>query len=249
MAFLSCLSAPVSVRRHLKLTLSGNRQNHPLWERFSSLMCETIAAVPDPPHGAHFRHELHGNQSAHLGYTIRTGTPPISVATPGLIYYSLEIRYPGPGATELLASASKAITTGPSFDEEGPHGDVLPSGLQRVIIDRGEFCTRVLWKWIHYAFKFVPPATADYSDLRKDVLALLSKRSRGSVKIKPMEDSTKALLVFSLCCGSRNDSVFKFALVECKWDEPDGLEILRLLLHSLDLDRDAILETTRTSSD
>ncbi|KAH8976777.1 hypothetical protein EDB92DRAFT_1108850 [Lactarius akahatsu] len=316
MAFLSCLSAPVSLRRHLKLTLGGYRQNHPLWERFSSLMCETIATVPDPPHGAHFRHEHHGTRvriwatPSEQGL-LRSSWPPLDDL------YSLEIRYPGPGyrmpwnptadynassfchlqqfvaalggssvqellidcemglnitivpqfsqlcwralftgfpslrtlrfgvgATELLASASKAITTGPSFDEEEPHGDVLPSGLQRVIIDRGEFCTRVLWKWIHYAFKFVPPARVDYLDLRKDVLALLSKRRRGSVDIKPVDDATKALLIFLLRCGSRNDWVFKFALVECKWDEPDGLEILRLLLHSLDLDRDAILETT-----
>ncbi|KAH9159173.1 hypothetical protein EDB89DRAFT_2084475 [Lactarius sanguifluus] len=316
-SLLSCISAPASVRRHLKLTLGGYRQNHPLWERFSSLMCEAITAVPDPPHGAHFRHELHSTRVRIWATPSEQGLP----QWPPLDdLYSLEIRYPGPGyrmpwnpvadynassfchlqqfvaalggtsiqellvdremglditivpefpqlcwgalfsgfpslrtlrfgvgATELLASASKVITTGPSFDEEEPHGDVLPSGLQRVIIDRGEFCTRILWKWIHYAFKFTPLATADYSDLRKDVLALLSKRSRDSIDIKSMEDSTKALLVFLLRCRFRDDSAFKFALVECKWDEPDGLEILRLLLHSLDLNRDVILETSTLS--
>ncbi|KAH9031443.1 hypothetical protein EDB83DRAFT_2525833 [Lactarius deliciosus] len=314
---LSCLSAPATVRRHLKLTLGGYRQNHPLWERFSSLMCETFAAVPEPPHGAHFRHELYSTRvriwatPSEQGF-LQSPWPPLDDL------YSLEIRYPGAGyrmpwnpvadynassfchlqqfvaalggtsvqellvdcemglnirvtivpefpqlcwralfsgfpslrtlrfgvgATELLASASKVITTGPSFDGEEPHSDVFPSGLQRVIIDQGEFCTRILWKWIHYAFKFTPPATADYSDLRKDVLALLSMRSQGSVDIKSMEDSTKALLVFLLRCRSRDDSAFKFALVECKWDEPDGLEILRLLLHSFDLNQDVILET------
>ncbi|KAH8993839.1 hypothetical protein EDB86DRAFT_2927900 [Lactarius hatsudake] len=315
---LSCLSAPASVRRHLKLTLGGYRQNHPLWERFSSLMCGTIAVVPDPPHGAHFRHELHSTRVRIWATPSEQGLPQ-SPWPPLDDLYSLEVRYPGPGyrmpwnpvadynassfchlqrfvaalggasvqellvdyemgltlnitpipefpqlcwralftgfpslrtlrfgvgATELLASASKVITTGPSFDEEGPHIDVFPSDLQRVIIDRGEFSTRILWKWIHYAFKFTPSVTADYSDLRKDVLALLSVRSRGSVDIKSMEESTKALLVFLLHCRSRNDSAFKFALVECKWDELDGLEILRLLLHSFDLNRDVILETT-----
>ncbi|KAI9447514.1 hypothetical protein H4582DRAFT_7458 [Lactarius indigo] len=264
-SFLRCLSAPASLRRHFKLTLGGYRQNHPLWVTFSSLMCETIAAVPDPPHGAHFRHERHGTRVRIWATPSKRRLPP-SPWPPLDDLYSLEIRYPGPGyqmpwnpvadynassfchlqqfcaalggssvkdllvdyetglrldithipefpqlcwralfsgfpslrtlrfgvgATELLASASKAITRGPSFDEEEPHGDVLPSSLKRVIIDRGDFCTRILWKWIHYAFKFVPPVRADYSDLREDVLALLSKCRRSSVDIKPKEDATK----------------------------------------------------------
>jgi len=312
-AFLSCLSAPASLRRHIKLTLGGYRQNHPQWERFSSLMCETIAVVSDPPRGTHFRHVLHSTEVRIWATPSEQGLPP-SPWPPLHDLYSLEISYPGPGyrmpwnpkadyyassfhqlqrfcaalggssvqellvdcemglnitrvpefpqlcwralffgfpslrtlrfgvgATELLASASKAITAGPTFDEDEPHGDVLPSGLQRVIIDRGEFCTRILWRWIHYGFAL--PAEADFSDLREDVLALLSKRRRSSADVNPVEDATKALLVFLLHRGSRDDSVLKFALVGCKWDEPDGLEILRLLLRSLDLDQDAILET------
>ena len=148
----------------------------------------------------------------------------------------------GVGATELLASASKAITTGQSFDEEEPHGDVLPSGLQQVIIDRGEFCTRILWRWIHYTFAH--PAEADFSDLREDVLALLSKCRRSSADVNPVEDATKALLIFLLRCGFRDDSAFKFELVGCEWDEPDGLDILRVLLRFLHLDWGVILETT-----
>ncbi|KAH9056358.1 hypothetical protein EDB87DRAFT_1579460 [Lactarius vividus] len=281
--------------------LGGYRQNHPLWERFSSLIYKMIAAIPDPPHGAHFRHELHGTR-------VRIWVAPSEQGLPSSPWpplddlYSLEIRYSSPGycmpwnpiadynassfchlqqfcaalggssikellvncemglrlnithipefpqlcwqalfsgspflrklhfgvgVTELLASTLKAITTGPSFDEEEPNSNVLSSGLQWVIIDRGEFCTHILWKWIHYAVKFALLAMADYFDLRKDVLALLSKRHWGSMDIKPMEDSTKALVVFLLRCGSRDDSVFKLVLVECKWDEPYGLEILR----------------------
>ncbi|KAH9056359.1 hypothetical protein EDB87DRAFT_1637459 [Lactarius vividus] len=310
--FLSCLEAPTSLRKHLKLTLDGYRFDHRLWRRFSSLICATIAAIPDPPHGIHFRHELHGTRTRIWTTPSEQGFPP-SPWPPLNDLYSLEIRYPRPGyrmpwnpiadynassfrhlqqfcaalggssvqellvdcemglniaivpefsqlcwralfsgfpslktlrfgvgVTELLASASKAIF----FDEEESHSDILPSGLQQVIIDRGEFCTQILWKWIHYAFKFAPPATADYSDLRKDVLALLSKHHRGFVDTKSIEDATKALVVFSLLCGSRDDSVFKLALVESKWDEPGGLDVLRSLLRSLDLDRDVILETT-----
>ncbi|KAH9170368.1 hypothetical protein EDB89DRAFT_2072046 [Lactarius sanguifluus] len=308
--FLSCLSAPASVRRHLKLTLDGYRFDHRLWRRFSSLMCATIAAVPNPPHGIHFRHELHGTRVRIWGTPSEQGLPP-SPWPPLDDLYSLEIRYPGPsyrmpwnpvadynsssfrylqqfcaplggssvqellidcemglnitivpevpqlcwralfsgfpslrtlrfgvGATELLAGASKAI----SLNEKDPHAGVLPSSLQRVIVDRCEFSTRTLWKWIHYATAL--PSGADYSDLREDVLALLSERLQKSADANPVEDATKALLIFLLRCGSRDDSALKFALVECKWDDPDGLEILRLLLRSFDLDYDAILETT-----
>ncbi|KAH9013350.1 hypothetical protein EDB84DRAFT_901356, partial [Lactarius hengduanensis] len=301
--FLSCLSAPASVRRHLKLTLDAVWFDHPLWWGFSSLMCATIAAVPDPPHGIHFRHEYHGTRVRIWATPSEQGLPP-SPWPPLDDLYSLEIRYPGPGyrlpwdpaalqefcaplgessvqellidcemglditivpefpqlcwralfsdfpslrtlrfgegVTELLASASKAI----SLDEQDPHADVLrvPSSLQRVIVDRCEFSTRTLWKWIHYASAL--PSGADYSDLREDVLALLSERRQKSSDANPVEDATRALLIFLLRCGSRDDSVLKFALMECKWDDPDWLEILRLLLRSYGLDCDAILETT-----
>ncbi|KAH8993840.1 hypothetical protein EDB86DRAFT_2927904 [Lactarius hatsudake] len=308
--FLSCLSAPASLRRHLKLTLDGFRFDHRLWRRFSSLMCAIIAAVPDPPHGIHFRHEHHGTRVRIRATPSEQGLPP-SPWPPLDDLYSLEIRYPGPGyrmpwnpradynassfrylqqfcapmggssvqellidcemglditivpqypqlclralfsgfpslrtlrfgvgVTELLASASKAIT----LDGKDPHADVLPSSLQRVIVDRCEFSTRTLWKWIHYTSAL--PSGADYSDLREDVLALLSERRQKPADANPVEDATKALLIFLLRCGSRVDPSLKFTLVECKWDDPDGLEILRLLLRSLDLDYDAILETT-----
>ncbi|KAH8976772.1 hypothetical protein EDB92DRAFT_1108410 [Lactarius akahatsu] len=292
-SFLSCLSAPASLRRHLKLTLDGFRFDHRLWRRFSSLI-----------------HEHHGTRVRIWAIPSEQGLPPSP--WPRLDdSYSLEIRYPGPGyrmpwnptadynassfrylqqfcaplggssvqellidcemglnitivpkfpqlcwralfsgfpslrtlrfgvgVTELLASASKAI----SLDGKDPHADILPSSLQRVIVDRCEFSTRTLWKWIHYASAL--PSGADYSDLREDVLALLSERRQKSADANPVEDATKALLIFLLRCGSRDDSALKFALVECKWDDPDWLEILRLLLRSLDLDYDVILETT-----
>ncbi|KAH9022356.1 hypothetical protein EDB83DRAFT_2430137 [Lactarius deliciosus] len=293
--FLSSLSAPASLRRHLKLTLDVFQFDHRLWRRFSSLMCAIIAAVPDP-HGIHFRHEHHGTRVRIWATPSEQGLPP-SPWPPLDDLYSLEIRYPGPGyrmpwnpradynassfrylqqfcaplggssvqellvdcemglnitivseypqrcwralfsgfpslrtlrsgvgVTELLASASKAI----SLDGKDPHADVLPSNLQRVII--------------HYTSAL--PSGADYSDLREDVLALLSERRQKSAHANPVEDATKALLIFLLRCGSRVDSSLKFPLVECKWDDPDGLEILRLLLRSLDLDYGAILETT-----
>src|SRR6266702_3743735 len=94
-AFLSCLSAPASLRRHIKLTLDGYRFDHHLWERFSSLMCETAAVVPNPPHVIHFRHELHGTRVRIWATPSEQGLLP-SPWPPLQDLYSLKICYPRP---------------------------------------------------------------------------------------------------------------------------------------------------------
>jgi len=53
LAFLSYLSMPANVRKHLKLTLNGcNFRSNP-WEGFTSLIREMVAESPDPLHGIH----------------------------------------------------------------------------------------------------------------------------------------------------------------------------------------------------
>jgi len=57
LAFLSYLSIPADVRKHLRLTLiECNSKTNP-WERFTSLMRELAAGSPDPLHGIHLTSE------------------------------------------------------------------------------------------------------------------------------------------------------------------------------------------------
>lgn len=151
----------------------------------------------------------------------------------------------GDGAAELLVSASYGASGTPrSSTADGAAASCrsfLSGNLQRVIVSRSAFSTRILWNWIHYAF--ARPAEADVSHLRKNVLALLSEPRWKSADIDFVEDVTESLLIFLLYCRPMGVQLSELSLVESTWDEPGGLEILRRLLHMLDPDRNAILET------
>ncbi|KAI0301529.1 hypothetical protein B0F90DRAFT_1816997 [Multifurca ochricompacta] len=150
----------------------------------------------------------------------------------------------GDGAAELLVSASYAAfaVSSPDLtdDADAAHCNSFPD-LQRVTIRRGAFSTRVLWDWIHYSF--ARPAEMDLSDMRENVLALLTEPRWKSADIDFVEDVTESLLIFLLHGRSRGFVLPELSLGECEWDEPDGLEVLRRLLHILDPDWNAILET------
>ena len=171
----------------------------------------------------------------------------------------------GEGAAELLVSAlyggaslspaviptSSTITTTTATTTPADKGNVatgaaawrgfLSGSLQRVIVSRSAFSTRILWDWIHYAY--ARPAEWDASLLRMNVLADLSVPRWKSADVEPVEDVTESLLIFLLHCRSMDAQVSELSLVESTWDEPGGLEILRRLLHILDPDWNVILET------
>jgi len=165
---------------------------------------------------------------------------------------SLKTLHFGDGAAELLVSALHGgaanvtattpansggnVTTGAAV-WRGP----LSGSLQRVIVSRSAFSARILWDWIHYAY--ARPAEWDDSLLRMNVLADLSVPRWKSSDIEPVEDVTKSLLIFLLHCRSTGAQVSELLLVECTWDEPGGLEILRRLLHVLDPGWNVILDT------
>ena len=117
----------------------------------------------------------------------------------------------------------------------------LSGSLQRVIINRSAFSTRILWDWIHYAY--ARPAEWDSSLLRMNVLTDLSVPRWKPADIEPVEDVTESLLIFLLHCRSTGAQVSDLTLAESTWNEPGGLEILRRLLHILDPDWNVILET------
>jgi hypothetical protein len=123
----------------------------------------------------------------------------------------------------------------------------LSGSLQRVIVSRSAFSTRILWDWIHYAY--ARPAEWDASLLRMNVLADLSVPRWKPADIESVEDVTESLLIFLLHCRSMGAQVSELSLVESTWDEPGGLEILRRLLHILDPDWNVILETISSSPD
>lgn len=167
----------------------------------------------------------------------------------------------GDGAAELLVSAlyggaalSPAViptTTTTTTTTPADSGNVdtgaapwrgfFSGSLQRVIVSRSAFSTRILWDWIHYAY--ARPAEWDASLLRMNVLADLSVPRWKPADIEPVEDVTESLLIFLLHCRSMGAQVSELSLVESTWDEPGGLEILRRLLHILDPDWNVILET------
>jgi hypothetical protein len=167
----------------------------------------------------------------------------------------------GDGAAELLVSAlyggvatiptSSATPTTTTITTPADSGNVatgaaawrgfLSGSLQRVIVSRSAFSTRILWDWIHYAY--ARPAEWDASLLRMNVLADLSVPRWKPADIETVEDVTESLLIFLLHCRSMGAQVSELSLVESTWDEPDGLEILRRLLHILDPDWNVILET------
>ena len=139
---------------------------------------------------------------------------------------------PTASAAANSSSSGAAVATGPGF---------LSGSLQRVTVSRCTFSTRVLWDWIHYAF--ARPAEWDASLLRMNVLADLSVPRWKSADVEIGEDVTESLLVFLLHCRSMGAQVSELSLVECTWNEPGGLEILRRLLHILDPEWNVILET------
>lgn len=172
----------------------------------------------------------------------------------------------GDGAAELLVSAlfgghstviptssvtsstsSTAVTT--PADGNGNDATVttshwrgfLSGSLQRVIVSRSAFSTRILWDWIHYAY--ARPAEWDASLLRVNVLADLSVPRWKPADIEPVEDVTESLLIFLLHCRSMGAQASELSLVESTWDESGGLEVLGRLLHMLDPDWNVILET------
>jgi hypothetical protein len=161
----------------------------------------------------------------------------------------------GDGAAELLVGAlyggaavipkSGATTTATTSADSGNGATAwrgfLSGSLQRVIVSRSAFSTRILWDWIHYAY--ARPAEWDASLLRMNVLADLSVPRWKPADIEPVEDVTESLLIFLLHCRSMGAQVSELSLVESTWDEPGGLEILRRLLHILDPDWNVILET------
>ncbi|KAN0116050.1 hypothetical protein V8E52_006356 [Russula decolorans] len=173
----------------------------------------------------------------------------------------------GDGAAELLVSAlyggaalspaviptssaitttTTATTTTPTDSGNGATGAAawrgfLSGSLQRVIVSRSAFSTRILWDWIHYSY--ARPAEWDASLLRMNVLADLSVPRWKPADIEPVEDVTESLLIFLLHCRSIGAQVSELSLVESTWDEPGGLEILRRLLHMLDPDWNVIQET------
>jgi hypothetical protein len=161
---------------------------------------------------------------------------------------SLNTLHFGDGAAELLISASYGASIGPKITITADSSAALPpfrgslsGNVHRVIISRSAFSTRILWNWIHYAF--ARPAEADAYLLRKNVLALLSEPRWKSADIDPVEDVTESLLIFLLYCRPMGVQLSELSLVKSIWDEPGGLEILQRLLHMLDPDRNAIVET------
>jgi hypothetical protein len=150
----------------------------------------------------------------------------------------------GEGAADLLVSASYGVSMGAgSITTNSPrpcHGS-LSENVQQVVISRSAFSTRVLWNWIHYAF--VRPAVADVSLLRENVLALLSEPHWKEFRWRSDLDVTESLLLFLLYCKPMGVQVSELSLVGSTWDEPGGLEILQRLIHMLDPDCNAILET------
>ena len=336
-ALLGCISAPPTVRRHLKLKLDGSKSDAFLWGRFSSMMPEIIANSPDPIHGIRFRREpsntsvwfwvspasslatgqrddslssswpplddpfsleihctdrnclygLHTSYSVSFFHRLQElcvslgapsvqelfveyGTEPNSRRRPSIPHrcwrtlfaglFSLKTLRFGDGAAELLVSAlyggaaSSATTTGTttpadsSNDAAGaataaaPWRGFFSGSLQRVIVSRSAFSTRILWDWIHYAY--ARPAEWDASLLRMNVLADLSVPRWKPADIEPVEDVTESLLIFLLHCRSMGAQVSELSLVESTWDEPvSRLEILGRLLHILDPDWNVILET------
>ncbi len=154
------------------------------------------------------------------------------------------------GATASAVVPSSTASTAPA--DSGSGGSTagtetwrgfLSGSLQHVIISRSTFSTRILWDWIHYAY--ARPVEWDASLLRMNVLADLSAPSWKPVEVEPVEDVTESLLVFLLHC--RSMGVSELSLVESTWDEPGGLEVLRMLLYILDPDWNVILETNSTS--
>ena len=149
----------------------------------------------------------------------------------------------GEGAAELLVSASYGVSMGPRGtppDSALPWRDSLSDSVERVIVSRSAFSTRVLCNWIYYAFAL--PPEVDVSLLRKNVLALLSEPRWKSADIEPVEDATESLLIFLLYCRPMDVQVSELSLVGPTWDQPDGLETLERLIHMLDPDWNAILE-------
>jgi len=158
-------------------------------------------------------------------------------------FSSLKTLHLGDGAEGLLVSACYGLFADPWSIADGPTSpDFLFGNLQRVIVSRNTFSTRSLWNWIHYAF--ARPAEWDFSDLRKDVQALLLANRRKSVESGFVEDVIEGLLLFLLCFRSVVVHMFEVSLVESSWDNPGGLETLQRLLHMLDPDWNVILEAT-----
>ncbi|KAF8494155.1 hypothetical protein F5888DRAFT_674518 [Russula emetica] len=157
--------------------------------------------------------------------------------------------YGGAAAVVPTNSAAATITTTPADSGNVATGTgtawrgFLSGSLQRVIVSRSAFSTRILWDWIHYAY--ARPAEWDASLLRMNVLADLSVPRWRPADIEPVEDVTESLLIFLLHCRSMGAQVSELSLVESTWDnsEPGGLEILGRLLHILDPDWNVILET------
>jgi hypothetical protein len=159
---------------------------------------------------------------------------------------SLKTLHFGEGAADLLVSASYGVsmgTRGITTNGPRPCRGSLSENVQQVVISRGAFSTRILWNWIHYAF--VRPAEADDSLLRENVLALLSEPHRKEQEFRWRSDLdvTESLLLFLLYCKPMGVQVSELSLVGSTWDEPGGLEILQRLIHMLDPDCNAILET------
>ena len=185
---------------------------------------------------------------------IEYGTDPNSCRRPAIPYRcwwtllsglsSLKTLHFGDGAAELLFCASYgASSISPLLTEDdgwAPRRSCLSGNLQRVVVSRGAFSTRVLWNWIHYAF--ARPAEEDVSQLRTNVLALLSEPRWKSTDIDLVEDATESLLIFLLFCKPMGVPVSEVSLVRPIWDEPGGLEILQRLFHIVDPDWNVISE-------
>lgn len=149
-------------------------------------------------------------------------------------------------AAATTTTTATTATTTPAESANVTTGTVtwrgfLSGSLQRVIVSRSAFSTRILWDWIHYAY--ARPAEWDNSLLRMNVLADLSVPRWKPADIEPVEDVTESLLIFLLHCRSTGARVSELSLAESTWDEPGGLEILGRLLHILDPDWNVILET------
>ncbi|KAI0265897.1 hypothetical protein BC834DRAFT_157294 [Gloeopeniophorella convolvens] len=139
----------------------------------------------------------------------------------------------GDGAAELLIGASGGALS--SLTEKLCD---FPN-LQKVTVDKGSFSTRTLWNWIHLVH--VPPAGMELSEVRELVLTLLSEMHWKPTEIDFAEDVTGSLLKFLLYWKSRGVVVYDVSLVRADWDEPEGVELLQMLLHMLDPDWDATI--------
>ncbi|KAH9970802.1 hypothetical protein BJV74DRAFT_908586 [Russula compacta] len=162
---------------------------------------------------------------------------------------SLKTLHFGDGAAELMVCASYgASPISPLLTEDDglARRSCLSGSLQRVVVSRGAFSTRILWKWIHYAF--ARPAEEDVSQLRTNVLALLSEPRWKSTDINIVEDATESLLIFLLFCKPMGVPVSELSLVRPVWDEPGGLEILQRLLYMVDPDWNVVSEAVSSQT-